>query len=103
MYLPEAIPRQWKGSVELDSSALLPEDSLLAQTADFLCLLHMLFLYLFLALQVHFLFVHSDMQFINVSVLEKQMCKLCSCLLVGESRQMCAQAYRNLGLIFGLG
>ena len=71
MYLPEAILRQWKGSVELDSFALLPEDSLLAQTADFLCLLCMLFLYLFLALQVCFLFVPSDMQFITVSVLEK--------------------------------
>jgi len=103
VYLPEAIPRQWKGSVELDSFALLPEDSLLAQTADFLCLLHMLFLYLFLALQVHLLFVPSDMQFISVGVLEKQMCKPGSCLLVGESRQMLAQAYKNLGLKFGLG
>lgn len=54
--LPEAIPRQWKGPVELDSLAPLPEESLLAHTADFLCLLHMLFLYLLCALQVNFLF-----------------------------------------------
>lgn len=54
--LREAIPRQWKGSVELNSPAPLPEESLLAHTADFLWLLHMLFLYLLCALQVHFLF-----------------------------------------------
>lgn len=44
----------------------------------------------------------SDMQFISVAVMEKQMCKSSSCFLPGTSREMCAQAHRNVALGFCL-